>query len=127
VFTTSVGRIAEALRAYGEAATAEWVLTCSEEELVRICSVVEWLMHHGPTNASGGVLFAKLEAVAAIYVHEGAPRDTARTRRDLRAGLPEASEATFERRPDYELASSVSEEYGVGQDCRAFWGARKAP
>jgi hypothetical protein len=65
VFTTSVGRIVEALRAYGEASTAECVLTCSDEELVRICSVVEWLMYHGPTNASGGTLFAKLEAWAA--------------------------------------------------------------
>jgi hypothetical protein len=124
MFTTSIGRIAEALRAYGETSTAEWVLSCSEEEFVRICSIVEWLMYHGPTNASGGVLFAKLEALAAIYVHEGAPRDTARKRRDMRAGLPEASEATLERRPNYELASNVSEEYGVGQDRRTFWGVR---
>jgi hypothetical protein len=124
VFTTSIGRIAEALQAYGETSTAEWVPSCSEEELVRICSVVEWLMHHGPTNASGGVLFAKLEALAAIYVQEGAPRDTTRKRRDMRAALPKASEAALERRPNHELASSVSEEYGVGQDCRSFWGVR---
>ena len=124
MFTTSIGRIAEALRAYGEASTAVWVLSCSDEELVRICSIVEWLMYHGPTNASGGLLFAKLEALAAIYVREGAPRDTVRKRRDMRAGLPETSEAILERRPNYELASGVSEEYGVGQNFRAFWGVR---
>lgn len=124
MYTTSIGSVAESLRSYGEESTAEWVLSCSEEQLVRICSVAYWLIFHGPKNASGGVLLAKMEALAAVYVRHGVPRDTARKRRDLRAGRPEASEATLERRPDDKVAAEVPEDYGVGEDLRSFWEER---
>jgi len=42
------------LHEYGEDKTADWILTCSEDELVRVCSVAEWLLYSGPSRPSGG-------------------------------------------------------------------------
>ena len=60
------------LHEYGEDETADWILTCSEDELVRVCSVAEWLLYSGPSRPSGGsMMMAKACAVAAAYVREG--------------------------------------------------------
>ena len=111
--------ISSDLRQYGESATADWLLTCSDEELVRVCSVGEWLLFNGPGRPSGGsMLFAKALSLAAVYVREGAPRDLARSRRRTSDGSDRRDDG---RRPDHVLADSVPYAYGVGDDARAFW------
>jgi hypothetical protein len=40
----------------GEYETANWILTCSDDELVKVCSVAEWLLYFGPSRPSGGSL-----------------------------------------------------------------------
>ena len=35
------------LRDYGEDATANALLSRTDEELVRVCSVAEWILHEG--------------------------------------------------------------------------------
>ena len=110
------------LHEYGEDETANWILTCSEDELVRVCSVAEWLLYCGPSRPSGGsMMIAKACAAAAVYVREGAPRNLARTRRKRIADpgpMPSPG-----RRPDSALQMKHPLEYGVGEDFRAFWGA----
>ena len=119
MLSASAEKIALDLRQYGEEATADWLLTCTDEELVRVCSVGEWLLFHAPGKPSGGsMLFAKALSRAAVYVREGAPRELARSRRrrlDGNDGGPDG------RRPDDVVAGSVPYAYGVGDDARAFW------
>jgi hypothetical protein len=119
VLSASVETIAADLRQYGEAPTADWLLGCTDEELVRVCSVGEWLLYNGPGRPSGGsMLFAKALSLAAVYVREGAPRHLARSRRRRFDGPPAQGDG---RRPDDVLAGSVPYAYGVGDDARAFW------
>ena len=131
MLTASAETIADDLGRYGEDATARWVLTCTDEELVRVCSVAEWLIFNGAGTASGGsMMFARALALAAVYVHKGAPRALARSRR--RAGVrPEAGPGDviggLGRRPDHVLAASVPPDYGVGLDLRTFWSAKTSP
>ncbi|MCW2575566.1 MAG: hypothetical protein JWR66_1596 [Modestobacter sp.] len=101
MYTTSTRSISTALRACGEAETAAWVVTCSDNELVRICAVAERLAQHGPSRRSGSVLLDRAEALAAVYVRNRVPRDTVRARRDLRAGAPEVGAPVLDRRPDH--------------------------
>jgi hypothetical protein len=110
------------LHEYGEDETANWILTCSDDELVRVCSVAEWLLYFGPSRPSGGsMMIARACALAAVYVREGTPRDLARARRKRIADpAPMPSPG---RRPDNALQMKHSREYGVGDDFRAFWGA----
>jgi len=120
VLTAGVESIAEDLRRFGEAGTAEWVLTCSDDEIVRLCSVAEWLLYHGPASPSGGsMMIAKACALAAVYVREGAPRLLARSRRGKPSGA--VVSPTGGRRPDYDLQSVAPHEHGVGDDARRFW------
>jgi hypothetical protein len=118
VLTASAETIAADLRQYGEDATADWLLACTDEELVRVCSVGEWLLYHGPSTRSGSMLIAKALSLAAVYVREGAPRDLARSRRRRLDSRPDRDDG---RRPDHVLASGVPYAYGVGDDARAFW------
>lgn len=107
-------QIAEDLYAYGEVETSTWMLTCTADEHIRVCSVGAWICSHGPTAPSGAsMLFAKALALAAVYVREGAPRDLARSRR-LRA-----RDVSFagERWPPF---ASVGYEHGVGDDLKEF-------
>jgi hypothetical protein len=112
--------IAADLRQYGEDTAADWLLTCTDEELVRDCSVGEWLLFHGPSTRSGSMLLAKALSLAAVYVREGAPRELARSRRRAldrsQAARPDG------RRPDDVLGGRVPFAYGVGDDARTFWG-----
>ena len=119
MLNASAETIAADLRQYGEDATAHWLLACTDEELVRVCSVGEWLLFNGPGRPSGGsMLFAKALSLAAVYVREGAPRELARSRRRRLEGDDGADDG---RRPDHVLADSVPYAYGVGDDARAFW------
>jgi hypothetical protein len=119
VLSASAEDIASDLRQYGEDVTADWLLTCTDEELVRVCSVGEWLLFNGPGRPSGGsMLFAKALSLATVYVREGAPRDLARSRRRR---LESNGSGGDGRRPDDALAGSVPYAYGVGDDARAFW------
>lgn len=120
MLTTGAGLVADDLERYGELAAAAWVLTCSEEELVRICTVADWLLYNGPRRASGAsMLIAKACALAAVHVQEGRPRDLTRSRRGPVTG-PRPDDTW--RRPDHRLHESVAADYGVGPDARAFWG-----
>ena len=102
VLTTGAALVAADLQRYGEPATAAWVLTCTDEELVRICTVADWLLHHGPGPASGAsMMIARACALAAVYVHEGGPRDLARSRRGPGTGT--APDSGW-RRPDPQAA-----------------------
>jgi hypothetical protein len=119
LLTTGAATVADDLERYGESTTAAWMLTCSEEELVRVCTVADWLLYNGPARSSGAsMLIAKACALAAVYVHEGRPRDLARLRRAPLTGPPPDSSW---RRPDPQLHQSVAPDYGVGEDARACW------
>lgn len=122
VLSASVEMIHRDLQAYGEAQVADWMLACSDEELVRVCSVAQWLLYHGPSQPTGAsMMLAKACALAAVYVCEGRPRDLARSRRiKVKDQLPVP---TMGRRPDYVLQNRLGHEYGVGDDARSFWSA----
>jgi hypothetical protein len=81
VLSASAETISSDLHQYGEDAAADLILDCTDEELVRVCSVAEWLLYQGPSRASGSMLIAKALSLAAVYVREGAPRELARSRR----------------------------------------------
>ena len=120
MLNASAETIAADLRQYGEDATAHWLLACTDEELVRVCSVGEWLLYHGPSRPSGdSMLIAKALSLAAVYVREGAPRELARSRRRSLEGW--RGERPDGRRPDHVLAANVAADYGVGDDARAHW------
>jgi hypothetical protein len=122
VFSTEAETIAEALDRYGEPETAEWVLACSDDELVRVCSVVDWLIYNGPTRPSGAsMMFAKCAALAAVYVREGKPRDLKRSRRGNPSGVVPASGPR--RMVKFRLQVAAPREYAVGEDARRFWGS----
>ena len=123
VLSAGVESVAEDLRQYGEDATAAWVLGCSEDELVRLCSVADWLLFNGPATPSGAsMMIAKACALAAVYVREGIPRNLARSRRGAPSGI--AVPSSGGRRPDYALQKAAPRDYGVGDDARAFWGTQ---
>lgn len=123
---TSVGNIAVDLLRYGEPDAADWVLRCSDDELVRVCSVADWLLLKGPAKPSGSsMMIAKACAMAAIYVKEGAPRELARARRLPSSATPTLS-APAEvqgRWPRNDLQMGAPRHYGVGDDAQAAWQA----
>lgn len=122
MLSASAESMAESLYQYGEHEAADWVVSCSDDELVRVCSVAEWLLYQGPGPSRGGsMMIARACAIAAVYVREGAPRELARSRRKRVAGaLPVPSPG---RRPNAGLQAACPSGYGVGEDLRAFWGA----
>jgi hypothetical protein len=124
VLNASAETISTDLRQYGEDSAANWILVCTDEELVRVCSVAEWLIYHGPSTASGSMLIAKALSLAAVYVREGAPRELARIRRRRAESWqqPEIEGGWYlGRLPDHVLAESVPFGYGVGDDARGYW------
>src|SRR4051812_37454510 len=122
MLTAGIAAVVTDLVRYGELPTAEWLRSCTDEEFVRTCSVAEWLLYHGPSTRSGSVPIARALCLAAVYVHEGRPRDIARRRRPVDTP-PDASPPAPDRRPDHVLAAAVPPGYGVGDDARAFWGS----
>lgn len=110
--------IAQDLRSFDETETAQWVLDCSEEELVRVCSVADWLLYNGPKSPSGNSMkILKALALAAVYVHEGEPRELRRKRRRIL----EEPKIQGGRLPNWELQRSLPKDYGVGDNAREFW------
>jgi hypothetical protein len=120
MFGATAESIAHDLMEYGEVDAAAWMSTCSDDELVRVCSVTDWLLQYGPTTASGrSMLFSKACALAAVYVREGRPRDLAQNRRRKVEGL--AAQVGRGRFPNHQLQVASGLHYGVGDDARAFW------
>lgn len=111
--------ISHDLLEYGEEDVADWILSCSDEDLVRVCSVANWLTLHGPTSPNGSsMMIAKACALAAVYVREGAPRNLARGRRQRVDRKPSGA---AERWPNYQLQSERPRDWGVGEGARSFW------
>ena len=122
MLSAGVEDIAEDLRRYDESETAEWVLGCTDDALVRLCSVADWLTLHGPTATSGAsMMILKATALAAVYIREGKPRELKRSRRGIASGT--TVPASGGRRPNYRLQMPAPREYGLGDDARAFWAA----
>ncbi|MEV4599109.1 hypothetical protein AB0K15_17055 [Amycolatopsis sp. NPDC049253] len=114
--------IAGYLVQYGEAETAHWVLTCTEDQLLRIASVGHWLELRGPSTPSrGGMMPAKALALASVYVREGKPRDLIRGRRKLTGNVSVVAPEHRERHPSFEAAPALPWDYGVGEDARDCW------
>lgn len=125
VLDASVNLVAEGLRRYGEDDVALWVLKCSDDELLRVCSVADWLLLRGPALPSGSsMMIVKACALAAVYVCEGEPRDLRRRRRKPASSgtVPDQHSSDADRRPDLMAQLSAGHGYGVGQDARDFWG-----
>jgi hypothetical protein len=124
VLSSAAEDIADDLYRYGDAETACWVLCCSEDDLVKVCSVANWLLYNGPGQKSGAsMMIAKACALAAVYVREGAPRDLARK---TRAGVDAKTMGHVRvsaagRRPKYALQQAAPVDYGLGQDAVEFW------
>ena len=128
VLDTSVGLIAEDLRRYGEDDVARWVMGCSDDELLRVCSVADWLLLRGQALPCGSsMMVAKACALAAVYVCEGKPRNLCRRRRMPASAGAATDEHSpdADRRPDLMAQLSAGRDYGVGQDARDFWSATK--
>jgi hypothetical protein len=125
VLSTSAEVTSGDLRQYGEDAAADWVLGCTDEGLVRVCSVADWPLYRGPgPTGDGSMLLAKAASLAAVYVREGAPRDLARTRHRRAESWqqPEVDGGWYlGRLPDHVLAAGVPFGYGVGDDARSRW------
>ncbi|MBT1669187.1 hypothetical protein KK092_07320 [Curtobacterium flaccumfaciens pv. flaccumfaciens] len=105
---------------FHEPAVADWVETCTEEDFVRVCDVADFLSLHGPSSPSGGsMMLLKCVALAAVYVHDGAPRELARAKRDLKAVVPPITAdspstnwSIQQQRPQY---------FAVGDDAIDYW------
>ncbi|WP_458112275.1 hypothetical protein M1D88_18835 [Arthrobacter sp. R1-13] len=122
MLVTSRESIIADLLSYGEKATAEWISRCSDDELMRTLSVGEWLLYYGPGPASGGsMLIGKAAALAAVYVHEGNPRDLTRRRRDLSAWAAAIPSDGTARLPGLPKNTHWPKEYGVGTDAKDYW------
>ena len=70
MLSSSVGDIAVDLLRYGEPDAADWLLLCSDDELVPVCSVADWLLYHGPVQPSGSSMMIG-KACALATVREG--------------------------------------------------------
>ena len=124
VFGTSAESVADDLRRYGENDTAAWLMTCTDDEFVRVCSVADWLIHYGPTSRSGSsMMIAKACALAAVYVREGRPRELARRVRMAAEPGQQRIEPRSERWPNFEMQCAAPRHYGVGDDAREYWAS----
>ncbi|MGW8431098.1 hypothetical protein ACWGJ9_08240 [Curtobacterium citreum] len=105
---------------FHEPAVAEWVETCTEEEFVRVCDVADFLSLHGPVTSTGAsMMLSKCVAMAAVYVHDGAPRELARAKRDLKAVVPPIDSSS--PGTDLQLARSRPQFFAVGDDAIDAW------
>ncbi|MET7998206.1 hypothetical protein ABZU76_45715 [Amycolatopsis sp. NPDC005232] len=124
MLSTSRGLAARDLLEYGEEAAAEWVYLCSEDDFMKVCAAADWILLHGPTTPSGAsMMVARAIAAAAVFVHEGRPRDLARKRRRK---LPEPSpeerrRVGFDQAPDFRAQRAKGEHYGVTDELKEFW------
>jgi hypothetical protein len=118
--------IARDLVEYGEHDAADWVRSCSDDDLVRICSVADWLLFNGPSTKTGSMMIAQALALAAVYVREGTPRDLVRSRRKPLPPLsePERDAIRRGRWVNYQVQEIKPRDYGVGQDARDYWGQK---
>ena len=116
--------VARDLLEYGEDAAADWVQTCTDDDLVRVCSVAYWLIQHGPSTPAGNsMMLSKACALAAVYIKEGAPRDLSRSRRKPLPPLT-AAERELVRRGRWvkaALQDTMPTDYAVGADAREYW------
>ncbi|PKV91354.1 hypothetical protein ATK30_2123 [Amycolatopsis echigonensis] len=108
---------------YGEDAAAEWVVSCTDDELLRLGSIAYWVSLKGPSTPSGAsMMIGKALAIGAVCVHEGKPRKLARARRRK---LPELSEEERRRirSEPYPMAASfeIPREYGMTDEIKEFW------
>ena len=122
--STSRGSIVGDLLSYGEEAAADWAWEAPPETLEEILTVAQWLLYYGPSMPSGAsMLISKAVALAGVYVHESAPRDLLRKRRDLKGAQSSPHLRTaragerFVGTPGYDA---------VGMDARAYWGRQGA-
>ena len=105
---------------FHEPAVADWVEYCTDEEFVRICDVADFLSLHGPVTSSGAsLMLSKCVALAAVYVHDGAPRDLVRAKRDLKAVLPPIDSDSPSN--DLTLARQYPQDFAVGDDAIDAW------
>ncbi|WP_329064657.1 hypothetical protein [Amycolatopsis sp. NBC_01480] len=120
----SRGLISRDLLEYGEGEASDWALTCSNDELMRICGVAEWLLLKGPSTPSGGsMMLATASSLAAVFVHEGHPRKLKRARRKK---LPELSNEDSKRMssdglPDLKEQDRKGHFYGMSEEAEKFW------
>jgi hypothetical protein len=76
VLSTTRNLTVRDLLQFHEPAVADRVETYTEEEFVRVCDVADFLSLFGPTTGSGASMtLSKCVALAAVYVHDGAPRE----------------------------------------------------
>ncbi|WP_326568839.1 hypothetical protein VSH64_45030 [Amycolatopsis rhabdoformis] len=126
MLSTSRGSAAQDLLEYGEAATAEWVVSCSEDDFMKVCAAADWILLYGPTTPSGAsMMVARAIASAAVFVHDGRPRDLARKRRRKLPELTpeERRRVAFDRAPDHRAQRAKGEFYGVTDELKEFWAA----
>lgn len=117
------GFIRRYLVEYGEDAAAEWVVSCTDDELLRLGCIAGWVSLKGPSTPSGGgMMICKALAIGAVCVHDGKPRKLAR---DRRKKLPELSEEERRRirAEDYPYALSweIPRDYGMADEIKEFW------
>jgi hypothetical protein len=130
---TTTGLVAINLIQYGEPEVADWVLSCSDDEFVRICSVADWITFNGPPLPSGrGMLLDKALALAAVYIKECKPRMLDRSRRkkvqseaETRRMIQENNRWPKEELMVYYEGHGFTPLYGVGDDLYKFWGVNK--
>jgi hypothetical protein len=124
VITTSNQIIAEELERFGETETAAWVRTCDDDELVRVCSVADWLALRSPTRSTGARRgFSRSLALAAVYVHEASPRHLRRKRPLPAQARRKGARVMRGRWPSQRAQTAAPVGYGVGDDARRFWGS----
>ena len=106
---------------YGEVAAANWVASCSPAEFVSVCNAADFLQSEGPTTPGGNSMtFAKAAVIAAVYVHEGAPRKLTRQRRDSSVRADDYAGIEV-RWTDYHLMKALQPWAGVGDDFIDYW------
>lgn len=114
--------ISRDLLQYGEGPTAEWMLSCSDEEFIRVLGVADWLLYDAPRSPSGAsMMIAKACALAAVYVREGVPRDLARAHR---MKVDDVGVPASRRFPNHARQEALGRHHGVGDDARRFWGGQ---
>jgi len=119
--SATTGDVATALCHYGEEATADWVLNCTDDELVAVLDVAEWLTYRGPSTPSGAsMMFDKALALAAVYVHDGCPRELSRRRR-RRLTEEEQRRYSAERWVDIQLQGRTTPFFAVRTDAVEYW------
>ncbi|MET7989650.1 hypothetical protein ABZU76_01960 [Amycolatopsis sp. NPDC005232] len=108
---------------YGEDAAADWAAHCTKEEFIRVCGVADFLIYCGPpTPSGGGMMAAKAVAIAAVFIHEGAPRHLARkNRKKLDPARYAGPDPTMDSFADLEAQRRAGQYCGVTEQFEAFW------